>query len=159
MSPRRRAGTTLSTTSSNAPQSTQSLVTEQDVEWNPVLTVPINILSSLIASFIRSVDGHDADTGYHLTFNFGVFLHNVPQYLGSNESLDTAADALVVGYDHFRRYGSKSPASVICLGKYSQAVKSLRRSLSTVEDACEPATLCAIQIVMVVEVSGAISLI
>ena len=153
MSPRRRAVTTLSTTS-NAPQSTQSLLNEHDVKWNTVLTIPTNALSSLIASFIGSVDGHDTDTGHHLTFNFGVFLHGVPRYLGSNESLDTAADALVAGYDHFRRYGTKAPASVICLGKYSQAVKSLRRSLSTVENACEPATLCAIQIVMVVEVSG-----
>jgi hypothetical protein len=116
-------------------------------------TIPTNILSFLIASFTRSIDGRDADTGHHLAFNFGVFLHDVPRYLGFNESLDAAADALVAGYDHFRIYGSKTPASVVCLGKYSQAVKSLRKCLSTVENACEPATLCAIQIVMVVEVS------
>lgn len=146
--------TESSTTSSNSPQSTLALQSAHDVQWAAMITpAPISTLSSLIASFTGSIGGHDTDTGHHLAWNFGVFLHDVPRYLGFNEALDAAADALVSGYDHFRQSTSRyTTASAICLRKYSQAVKSLRTCLSTVENACEPTTLCAIQIVMTIEV-------
>lgn len=119
-----------------------------------ISTNPTSILTALIASFTHSIDGKGTDTGHHLAWNFGDFLYDVPRCLGFNESLDAAADALVAGYDHFRRT-SYTAASVICLRKYSQALKSLGKCLSTVEVACEPATLCAIMIIMMVEVGKA----
>ena len=146
--------TESSTLSSNSPQPTPAIQNAHNVEWAAIITPnPTSTLSSLIASFTASIDGRDTDTGHHLAWNFGVFLQDVPRYLGFNEALDAAADALVSGHDHFRRNASRyTTASVICLRKYSQAVKSLRTCLSTVENACEPTTLCAIQIVMTIEV-------
>ena len=91
------------------------------------------------------------DTCHNLAWNFGAFIYDVPRWLGSNAALDAAADALVAGYGHFcgARY---SNANELCLEKYSRALRALRITLSTVEEACEPATLCAIMIVMMVEV-------
>jgi hypothetical protein len=146
--------TASSTPSNNSSQSTKSPQDVHDASWSTMVTTsPTNVISSFISSFTRSIDGHDTDTGHHLAWNFGDFLFDVPRYLGFNEALDPAADALVAGYDHFRRNNGRSTASARCLEKYSQAVKGLRRCLSTVENACEPATLCAIQIIMTVEVS------
>lgn len=149
---------TSSASSGSSPISTHSLQRDNTVQWTAILgPPPPDILSSLFTSFARSIDGRDVDTGHHLAFNFGAFLHDIPRHLGSNESLDTAADALVSGYDHFLRHERSTPPSMVCLRKYSRAVKSLRKGLSTVEDACEPATLCAIQLVMMVEVRKASS--
>lgn len=116
-----------------------------------ILTNPTNILTALISSFAHSLDSHGKDTRHNLAWNFGGFLYDVPRSLGSNETLDAAADALVAGYDHFRR-SRNSTANEMCLRKYSRALGTLRKSLSTVERACEPATLCAIMIIMVIEV-------
>lgn len=91
------------------------------------------------------------DTGHSLAWNFGGFVYDVPRCLGSSDALDTAADALVVGYSHFCR-ARHSNASELCLQKYSAAIRCLRKCLSSVEKACEPATLCAIMIIMVIEV-------
>ena len=62
---------------------------------------PTNTLHTLIASFTHRVGGQDIDIGHHLAWNFGSFLYDVPRFLGSNESRDASAKALVAGYDHF----------------------------------------------------------
>lgn len=115
--------------------------------------MPSNPLTPLISSFSVIIDRQDKDTCRDLPWSFGAFLYEVPRCLGSNESLDAAADALAAGYGHFLR-SRHSPASEVCLQKYSKALKSLRNSLSNVETACESATLCSIMIVMLVEVSS-----
>jgi hypothetical protein len=138
--------------SSTSPQSTSPIGNECNSKQDTVvLTNPTSILTALVAAFAHSIGSHDKDTRHNLAWNFGGFLYDVPQCLGSNESLDAAAEALIAGYGHFRRSRHMN-ASELCLQKYSRALRSLRKCLSTAEKACEPATLCAIMIIMVVEV-------
>lgn len=135
-----------------SPWSNSSVDTESDKTRRTVINKsPTNILTTLIASLAHSIDSCDTDTRYSLTWNFGGFLSDVPRYLGSNKALDAAVDALVVGYNRFCISGYAN-ADAFCLEKYSRAISSLRNCLSTIEQACEPGTLCAIMIVMLVEV-------
>jgi hypothetical protein len=139
-----------------SPRSNSSVDTAADGTWPTVINKPLaNILTSLTASLAHSIDSCDMDTCYNLSWNFGAFLSDVPRYLGTNKALDAAADALVVGYNQFCRSGYAN-ANALCLEKYSLAISSLRHCLSTVEMACDPGTLCAIMIVMVVEVGKTI---
>ena len=148
----RKKTSAIASSPSTSPQSTNLSQNEcYDQDRVMIVSNPTNILTTLIASFSHSIDANDQDTRHNLAWNFGGFLYDVPQCLGSNESLDTAADALVAGYIHFRK-DRHSKADEVCLQKYSRALRSLRKCLSTEEKACEPATLCAIMIIMAVEV-------
>jgi hypothetical protein len=57
--------------------------------------IPTNTLTCLIDSYLWSIDAHYSDTSNSLTWNFGAFLEDIPRYLGTNQTLDIAADALV----------------------------------------------------------------
>jgi len=139
--------------------SKQTQATQNELNYDERIMIspnPTNALAALIASFAQTVGGEGIDTGHHLAWNFGDYLYDVPRYLGSNDSLDAAADALVPACSHFRQ-ARYSTANAFCLRKYLRAIKSLRESLSTVEQACEPATLSAIMIIMLLEVGRSVS--
>lgn len=138
--------------SSVSPHSTTCLDNEWNTDHTTVIhTSPTNILTTLISSFAYSIDTHNMDTRHNLAWNFGDFIYDVPRWLGSNAALDAAADALVASHSHFCRT-RYSNANELCLEKYSRALRALRITLSTMEQACEPATLCAIMIIMMTEV-------
>jgi hypothetical protein len=115
--------------------------------------IPTNALTTLTRAFTHCMNAQGPDTSFHLIWNYGGFLADVPRHLGRNESLDRVSDALVMGYSHFRR-ARRMTADPVCLDKYAGALRGLRRSLVTTETACEAETLCAIMMLMVVEVSS-----
>ena len=90
------------------------------------------------------------DTNVQLPWNFGPFLEDIPRHLGVNDSLDTAADALIAAYNQFRTTGRA--ANELGLKKYSKALLTLRDCLAEPQKACTTETLCAIMILMVFEV-------
>ena len=108
-----------------------------------------NDSSRLIAAFAHGVNPME-DTSVQLPWNFGPFLEDIPRHLGLNDSLDTAADALVAAYGQFRTTGRAT--NELGLRKYSRALHTLRNCLEEPQKACMTETLCAIMILMVFEV-------
>ncbi|MCJ1398996.1 hypothetical protein MMC11_002198 [Xylographa trunciseda] len=107
-----------------------------------------NALTRLTAMFAHGVDPSE-DTSVQLPWNFGPFLEDVPRHLGVNESLDTAADALVTAYSQFRTTGQAT--NEVGLKKYSTALLALRDCLDVPQIACMTETLCAIMILIILE--------
>jgi hypothetical protein len=129
--------------------------TAQDVVHNSMILplVPTIASSSLLNAFVHCMNNQGSAISLHLVLNFGGFLKDVPRHLGRNEALDNASDALIAGYNHFRRTRHIA-TDPMCLYKYTEALRSLRMSLSDTETACETETMCAIQMLMIVEVGS-----
>jgi hypothetical protein len=116
-----------------------------------IFTTPNNILDHLLLSYTQTLTVQFSSSSYSLVTSFGIYFTDVPQRLGYNVALDTAADALVAGYSYYRRTGGKwtEPG---CLRAYGRALKALRQCLNSVEMACEIETLFAIMIMFTIEV-------
>ena len=111
-----------------------------------------NSLTLLTASFVEGLsDGTSIKSG--LVQNFGPFLQLVPKYLGRNESLDAASEALVACWSSYRTTKRAAPDTA-SLRKYSKALEKLRNCLASEQKACETETLCAIMMIMTTEVSA-----
>ena len=101
---------------------------------------------------MQGIDPHEA-IAIQLPWNFGPFVEDVPRYLGANESLDAAVDAVVAGYSCLRSR-KRAAEDRYSLRKYSKALSALANALSKPETATASETLCATKMLMIFEVSG-----
>lgn len=102
----------------------------------------------MISAFVDSVNP-SYDIRFQLSWNFGGFLVDVPRRLGTSAALDAAADALAASHARFC-VGSSPDQSL--LAKHSRALRALRYDLNDCIKARSTETLCAIMILMIVQV-------
>ena len=116
-----------------------------------IFNIPSSAVTRLTAAFVRGIDP-DADISIHLPWNFGPYLEDVPRHLGVNHALDAATDAIIAGYTCLlsRNRVAEDQHS---LRKYSKALKALAETLTEPQSATQSETLCAIQMLMMFEVS------
>lgn len=88
---------------------------------------------------------------YNLMWAYGGYLTLVPRRLGLNEALDTAVDALVTTHASF---SSCKEVTIRSLTKYSEALGALRRCLDDPITASSSETLCAVTVLLLVQVSN-----
>lgn len=91
------------------------------------------------------------DIRYQLLWNFGGYLADVPRRLGMNPALDVASDALVSVHTSFCSQGHYVHDPRV-LAKYSKALVVLRDALDDPDKAYSSETLCAIMLLMIVQV-------
>jgi hypothetical protein len=114
-----------------------------------VAIVPSNKVT-LLAQGLAATMKKQTDLKYNLVWAFGGYLALVPQRLGVNEALDTAVDALVTAHASF---ASRKEVSVSALTKYSMALGALRKCLNNPRTAGSSETLCAVMVLLSVQVS------
>jgi hypothetical protein len=90
------------------------------------------------------------DLRYNLAWAFGGYLVRIPQRLGVNEALDAAVDALVTAHQTF---AACKEITVSSLTKYSRALSALRRCLDDPLTAGTSETLCAVSVLLLVQVT------
>jgi hypothetical protein len=110
---------------------------------------PSNDLTSLAHAFVYTMKA-STDLKYNLSWAYGGFLEDVPRRLGTNEALDTSADALVTAHSSFCAHRT---VSVAALTKYSRALNMLRIYLDDPVKACTSDTLCAVALLLICQVS------
>ena len=93
------------------------------------------------------------DLRYNLAWAFGPFLEHVPQRLGRSSALDAAAKAVVAA--HSSHCISRRQVSPNVLIDYSRALAHLRLAVNDITTAQSAETLCAIQLLLVCQVSSA----
>lgn len=82
---------------------------------------------------------------------YGGYLTLIPRRLGLNEALDTAVDAMVTTHASF---SSCKEVTIKSLTKYSRALGALRRCLDDPVTASSSETLCAVSVLLLVQVSN-----
>lgn len=107
-------------------------------------------MTKLASAFAGRIDP-TIDMRYQLLLNFGGYLADVPRRLGTNLALDAASDALVAAHTNFCSNGHFVPEYGL-LAKYSQALNALRDVLDDRDKAYSSETLCAIMVLMIVQV-------
>ena len=110
---------------------------------------PSNTTTILTSSFIDKINVF-VDIRYQLLGNFGGYLAEIPCRLGTNAALDAASDTLVAAHARFCS-GNRDPDRAL-LAKHSQALSILRHSLDSSVNAHSSETLCAIMLLMIVQV-------
>jgi hypothetical protein len=105
----------------------------------------------LAISLVYCVNPQSKDPRFHLIWTFGDFLDLVPRYMGTSPTLDSAVDVLVSSYSRFCSY-RRIEMDRQSLTKYTTALGALRNALASPTEASDPRTLCAIMILMIVEV-------
>lgn len=88
---------------------------------------------------------------YNLMWAYGGYLTLIPRRLGLNEALDTAVDAMVTTHASF---SSCKEVTIKSLTKYSRALGALRRCLDDPVTASSSETLCAVSVLLLVQVSN-----
>ncbi|KAI9749547.1 MAG: hypothetical protein M4579_006832 [Chaenotheca gracillima] len=111
---------------------------------------PSNSMTKLASAFVHKVDP-TTDIRYQLVWNFGDYLTEVPRRLGANPALDAASEVLVVAHTDYCSRGHRLPSTEL-LAKYSHALSLLRDVLDDPFMAHSSETLCAIMILMIVQV-------
>ncbi|KAL8793818.1 MAG: hypothetical protein Q9195_003543 [Heterodermia aff. obscurata] len=110
---------------------------------------PSNQLTSLTQSFI-SVLAPSIDISVQLVGNFGGFLFFVPSHLGTNPSLDAAADVVVTAHARYCA-GHLYPDTQLVV-KHSRALKALNMCLNDPVQASSSETLCAVMLLLICQV-------
>ncbi|KAI9723213.1 MAG: hypothetical protein M1812_001095 [Candelaria pacifica] len=111
---------------------------------------PSNSMTTLASALVYKVDPN-IDIRYQLVKNFGPYLIDIPRRLGINPALDAASDALVFAHTSFcSTFLPRSEYKL--LTKYSYALKVLRNTLNDPVQAQSSETLCAIMVLMIVQV-------
>ena len=80
---------------------------------------------------------------------FGSFLRYIPERIGCNKALDTAADAFAATFTNLHH---ARDASTQCFVKHGRALKALRDTMGSPTQATDPETICAIYLTMLTEV-------
>lgn len=107
-------------------------------------------MTQLASAFVGKIDP-TADIRYQLVWNFGAYLADIPRRLGTNPALDAASDALVAAHTNFCSNGHGVPDYAF-LAKYSRALNVLRDELDDPDKAHSSETLCAIMLLMIIQV-------
>lgn len=103
----------------------------------------------LARTFIETIRG-TTDLRYNLGWAYGFYLYDIPQRLGTNEALDSSADALVAAHSSFCADGL---VSLEAFKKYSQALNVLRTYLDDPMKARASDTLGAVALLLICQVS------
>lgn len=114
---------------------------------------PFSEMDMLGSLFARNIGDRSVGTGFHVGSIYGGFLYEVPRYLGHSPALDAAAEALIASHTHFCSKGNEAFSKTLLL-KYNKAVQALVPQLSAEDTAGDSKTLCAIMMLIIVEVSG-----
>ena len=117
-----------------------------------ILVLPASTTDLLAASMIQTMTPL-VDLKYNLAWAFGPFLEHVPQRLGRSSALDAAAKAVVAA--HSSHCISRRQVSPNALVGYSRALAHLRLAVKDIVTAQTPETLCAIQLLLICQVSSA----
>lgn len=123
---------------------------EESVEVLP-LAPSGNGAPFLARAFIETIRG-TTDLRYNLGWSYGFYLYDIPRRLGTNEALDSSADALVTAHSSFCLQGF---ISVETLVKYSRALNVLRKYLDDPVKARTSDTLGAVALLLICQVSAA----
>ncbi|CRG87879.1 hypothetical protein PISL3812_04900 [Talaromyces islandicus] len=110
-----------------------------------VFLPPSNELTFLTSVFVQTLKP-STDLRYNLVWNYGGFLAEVPQRLGTNEALDASVYAVCAAHSSFCLY---KDISVEALTKYSHALRMLRVCLDDPVKASTPETLCAVLMLLI----------
>lgn len=113
---------------------------------NSLTLVPASRVDIITSNFVSKISIDDIR--YDLTC-FGSFLQHVPRRLGSNLALDTSVDAFATASKIF----FTGEQSVEALAKYTVAIKALRGCLNDPTASQTPETMCAVYLVMIVQVT------
>ncbi|KAB8071942.1 hypothetical protein BDV29DRAFT_178331 [Aspergillus leporis] len=132
---------------SSGEQTSSSSSDEDQRELGRPCVQPSNDLTILGQAFVRAIHA-STDLRYNLAWAYGGFLRDVPPRLGTNEALDTAADAVVSMHSSFC---VNRTMSVRALGKYSHALHTLRSYLDDPRKASSTDTLCAVMLLLIVQ--------
>ncbi len=87
----------------------------------------------------------------NLLYNFGGFLAEIPCRIGVNTALDRASETLVATLSRYRKGGPKPSPEVLRL--HGSSLAALRSCLGDDKTANSGETLCAVQIIMIYQVS------
>ena len=115
-----------------------------------MLRSPPSNQTTALASALGSKLGDVLDINFHLAWNFGVFLRQIPIRLGMSASLDAASDVLVAAHTPYC-LGRFDPDPTV-LKKHSRALLILRNDLNDVIKARTSETLSAVMILMIAQV-------
>jgi Fungal specific transcription factor domain len=107
-------------------------------------------MTKLASALVYKIDP-TTDIRYQLVWNFGGYLADVPRRLGTNPALDAASDALVAAHTDFCSSGRPGSECEL-LAKHSHALSVLRDALDDPVKAHSSETLCAIMLLMIVQV-------
>lgn len=118
---------------------------------NAVRRISVNPISgvALVAQQLVAAVKPQTSLRYNLMWAYGGFLVLVPRRLGVNEALDTAVDALVTTHKSF---ASCKRVTLGSLTKYSRALNALTRCLDDPVTASSSETLCAVSVLLLVQV-------
>ncbi|KKK21013.1 hypothetical protein ARAM_005093 [Aspergillus rambellii] len=119
-----------------------------------VFVAPSNAVTLLAQALVATIRPA-TDLRYNLMWAYGDYLTLVPAHLGFNEALDAAVDALVTTHATF---SSRKEVTVASLMKYSRALSALRGCLDNPRKAGTSETLCAVSLLLLVQVSVPIAL-
>lgn len=107
-------------------------------------------MTKLASALVDKIDP-TTDIRYQLVWNFGGFLADVPRRLGMSPALDAASDALIAAHTNFCSSGHPGLECEL-LAKYSHALNVLRDALDEPVKAHSSEALCAIMLLMIVQV-------
>ncbi|KAE8372120.1 hypothetical protein BDV26DRAFT_108291 [Aspergillus bertholletiae] len=105
---------------------------------------PSSAVTILSQAFVQAIHP-SMDIRWNLAWLYGGFMRDVPARLGTNEALDTAADAVVRMHADFC---ATRKMSVQALSKYGRALNTLYAYLDDPVKAASTNTLCAVTILL-----------
>jgi hypothetical protein len=113
---------------------------------NPLAVMPRSRTMAIATVFVSRLAVDDLRYDIH---SYGTFLRYIPQRIGKNAALDAAVDAFATGFStlHSDSHGLEA------FQKYGIALKALGECLNDPVRGQTPETMCAIYLIMVVQVS------
>ncbi|GAM82626.1 hypothetical protein ANO11243_006080 [Dothideomycetidae sp. 11243] len=136
--------------------SDQVLVPTTQAQSIPILHMPGNQLSRLVASFVDHIDPK-LDSRWQPPWNFTRLLQAIPSRLGCNQALDASAEAVLSAYQscRARHVDASSSASDLVqqqsLKHYNKALKALVGCLNDSVQAGSSETLCSTLLLLMFE--------
>jgi hypothetical protein len=115
------------------------------VAADPLSLVPASRTTRITGSFINRLEIRDVR--YDIS-SYGNFLRQLPRRVHTNEALEAAVDAFDAAFSS----PANQEGSVLRLRKYGAALKALRVCLCNPAKAITVETLCAVYLVMLVQV-------
>lgn len=112
---------------------------------SPITVMPRSRTMTIATVFVSRLAVEDLRYDIH---TYGTFLRYLPQRIGKNEALDSAVDAFTTGFSTLHG----GVGGLEAFQKYGRALKAVRDSLNDPATGQTPETMCAIYLIMVVQV-------
>lgn len=129
--------------SRRTPAASRAALARAAFDPSRALTNPTTITASAFISVLEITD-----PSYDL-FCYGTFMNEIPQQLGRHEALDASAEALASCFSCVHT----GTVSTLSISKYVRALNSVQKCLQNPKTAYSGETLCAIYLIMLVQVS------